>query len=41
VAAGIPTIAVPHHVKVPETVGAVQISTLAGLEPADLRRLFG
>src|SRR5450759_2981076 len=41
VAAGIPTIAIPHHVKVPETVGAVQISTLAGLEPADLRRLFG
>jgi beta-phosphoglucomutase-like phosphatase (HAD superfamily) len=41
VAAGIPTIAVPHHVKVPETVGAVQISTLAGLGAADLRRLFG
>lgn len=40
VAAGIPTIAVPHHVDVPETVGAVQISTLAGLAPPDLLRLF-
>jgi HAD superfamily hydrolase (TIGR01509 family) len=40
VAAGIPTIAVPHHVKVPETVGAVQISTLAGLNPTDLLQLF-
>jgi len=40
VAAGIPTIAVPHHVDVPETVGAVQISTLAGLTPSDLLRLF-
>ncbi len=40
VAAGIPTIAVPHHVEVPETVGAVQISTLAGLTPPDLLRLF-
>jgi HAD superfamily hydrolase (TIGR01509 family) len=36
VAAGIPTIAVPHHVEVPETAGAVQISTLAGLTPQDL-----
>jgi HAD superfamily hydrolase (TIGR01509 family) len=41
VAAGIPTIAVPHHVPVPETVGAVQIPTLVGLEPQDLLRLFG
>jgi HAD superfamily hydrolase (TIGR01509 family) len=41
VAAGIPTIAVPHHVPVPETSGAVQISTLAGLEPSDLLGLFG
>jgi len=41
VAAGIPTIAVPHHVKVPETIGAVQVSTLAGLTPADLLPLFG
>ena len=40
VAAGIPTIAVPHHVDVPETVGAVQISTLAGLAPRDLLPLF-
>ena len=40
VAAGVPTIAVPHHVEVPETIGAVQISTLAGLTPHDLLRLF-
>ena len=40
VAAGIATIAVPHHVEVPETFGAVQISTLAGLTPQDLLRLF-
>jgi HAD superfamily hydrolase (TIGR01509 family) len=40
VAAGIPTIAVPHHVSVPETAGAVQIATLAGLEPKDLLGLF-
>jgi HAD superfamily hydrolase (TIGR01509 family) len=40
VAAGVPTIAVPHHVKVPEIVGAVQILTLASLEPQDLLRLF-
>jgi HAD superfamily hydrolase (TIGR01509 family) len=40
VAAGIPTIAVPHHVEVPETIGAVQVSTLAGLTPPDLLRLF-
>ena len=40
VAAGVPTIAVPHHVPVPETIGAVQISTLAGLKPEDLLRLF-
>jgi HAD superfamily hydrolase (TIGR01509 family) len=41
VAAGIPTIAVPHHVKVPETVGAVQVSSLTGLTPPDLLQLFG
>ena len=41
VAAGVPTIAVPHHVQVPEIVGAVQVSTLAGLVPTDLLRLFG
>jgi HAD superfamily hydrolase (TIGR01509 family) len=40
VAAGVPTIAVPHHVKVPETIGAVQISTLAGLAAKDLLSLF-
>lgn len=40
VAAGIPTVAVPHHVPVPQTTGAVQISTLAGLAPQDLRQLF-
>jgi HAD superfamily hydrolase (TIGR01509 family) len=40
VAAGIPTIAVPHHVEVAETAGAVQIETLAGLTPPDLLRLF-
>jgi HAD superfamily hydrolase (TIGR01509 family) len=41
VAAGIPTIAVPHHVEVPQTAGAVQISTLSGLRPKDLLSLFG
>jgi HAD superfamily hydrolase (TIGR01509 family) len=40
VAAGIPTIAVPHHVEVPETVGSVQISTLVDLTPPDLLSLF-
>ena len=40
VAAGIPTIAVPHHVEVPQMAGAVQISTLAGLTPPDLLQLF-
>jgi HAD superfamily hydrolase (TIGR01509 family) len=40
VAAGIPTIAVPHHVPVPVTLGAVQIPTLGSLQPADLLRLF-
>ena len=40
VAAGIPTIAVPHHVPVPEIAGAVQISTLVGLQPRDLLHLF-
>jgi len=39
-AAGIPTIAVPHHVPVPETTGAVQIPTLVGLAPPDLLSLF-
>jgi HAD superfamily hydrolase (TIGR01509 family) len=40
VAAGIRTIAVPHHVRVPETIGAVQIPTLVGLAPQDLLSLF-
>ncbi|MEP7034694.1 MAG: HAD family hydrolase [Dermatophilaceae bacterium] len=40
VAAGIPTIAVPHHVDVPQTPGSVQVPTLSGLAPADLLRLF-
>lgn len=40
VAAGIPTIAVPHQVPVPQTAGAVQIPTLVSLEPGDLLRLF-
>jgi HAD superfamily hydrolase (TIGR01509 family) len=40
VAAGVLTIAVPHHVPVPETIGAVQVSTLAGLGPGDLLKLF-
>jgi len=40
VAAGVPTIAVSLHITVPETIGAVQISTLVGLEPQDLLRLF-
>ncbi len=41
VAAGIPTIAVPHRVSVPEAIGAVQIPTLADVEPQDLLGLFG
>jgi HAD superfamily hydrolase (TIGR01509 family) len=40
VAAGVPTIAVPHAVPVPQTVGAVQIDGLAGVKPADLMRLL-
>jgi len=40
VAAGVPTIAVPHAVPVPPTVGAVQIDGLAGVKPADLLRLL-
>ncbi|MEO7069305.1 MAG: HAD family phosphatase [Nostocoides sp.] len=39
VAAGVPTIAVPHLVPVPEMAGAVQIPTLAGLTAYDLGRL--
>ena len=35
-AAGVPTIAVPHVVPVPRLKGSVQIPTLAGVEPRDL-----
>ncbi len=41
VAAGVPTLAVPHVVPVPVIVGAVQVPNLRGLTPADLRTLFG
>jgi HAD superfamily hydrolase (TIGR01509 family) len=40
VAAGVPTLAVPHVVAVPVTPGAVQVPSLVGIGPADLRRLF-
>lgn len=36
VAAGVPTLAVPHVVSVPEIAGAVQLPTLAGLGAVDL-----
>ena len=36
VAAGVPTLAVPHVVPVPRIPGAVQVPTLAGLTPFDL-----
>lgn len=38
-AAGVPTIAVPHVVPVPEIEGAVQVTTLRGVRAADLVRL--
>ncbi len=41
VAAGIPTIAVPHVVAVPRMSGAVQIPTLQGVTPQDLLTLVG
>ncbi|KRF29905.1 HAD family phosphatase [Phycicoccus sp. Soil802] len=41
VAAGVPTLAVPHVVPVPIIAGAVQAPSLRGLTPADLHRLFG
>lgn len=41
VAAGVPTIAVPHIVPVPRLDGAVQIPTLHGVRPADLLTLVG
>ena len=40
VAAGVPTLAVPHVVPVPVTTGAVQVPSLQGLRPRDLRTLF-
>ena len=40
VAAGVPTLAVPHVVPVPSMVGAVQVPSLRGLTPRDLRTLF-
>nr|WP_307864561.1 HAD family phosphatase [Allobranchiibius sp. CTAmp26] len=40
VAAGVPTIAVPHVVALPADIGAVQLGTLAGLRPADLLGMF-
>ncbi|MBO1766395.1 HAD family phosphatase [Allobranchiibius sp. GilTou38] len=40
VAAGVPTIAVPHVVTLPATLGAVQLQTLAGVHPADLLGIF-
>ncbi len=39
VAAGVPTIAVPHIVAVPRLAGAVQIPTLLGVSPQDLMSL--
>ncbi len=39
VAAGVPTVAVPHVVTVPPTVGAVHVDTLAGVSPARLAEL--
>lgn len=41
VAAGVPTIAVPHVVAVPPMDGAVQVDSLGGLTLADLTGLFG
>lgn len=41
VAAGVPTIAVPHAVPVPAMPGAVQLTSLEGLAPQDLLPLFG
>jgi HAD superfamily hydrolase (TIGR01509 family) len=40
VAAGVPTLAVPHVVPVPSLSGAVQVPSLRGLTPRDLRTLF-
>jgi HAD superfamily hydrolase (TIGR01509 family) len=39
VAAGVPTLAVPHVVTVPEMAGAVHLDTLAGITPSRLAEL--
>ncbi|GAB3497396.1 HAD family phosphatase [Flexivirga lutea] len=39
VAAGVPTIAVPHLIQVPDIAGAIHVSTLDGLRAADLVRI--
>ena len=39
VAAGVPTLAVPHVVPVPETAGAVHVDDLRGMTPARLAEL--
>ena len=41
VAAGVPTIAVPHVVPVPRMAGAVQLPSLRGVMPQDLLTLVG
>ncbi|HSO64191.1 MAG TPA: HAD family phosphatase [Ornithinibacter sp.] len=41
VAAGVPTLAVPHVVAVPEMAGAVHLDTLAGLTPPRVAELAG
>lgn len=40
VAAGVPTIGVPHIVALPDLVGSVQINSLAGVAPTDLLGMF-
>jgi hypothetical protein len=41
VAAGVPTLAVPHVVPVPEIAGAVHVDGLEGMTPARLAELAG
>lgn len=41
VAAGVPTIAVPHVVPVPRLTGAIQVPSLRGIGPTDLMTLVG